>query len=131
VGSRLPFHRGLGNTTPSPAAGNSTQLASAQTVSPAASAAVAVPAAQSSAIMKLAGAGAAGNLGQPASSTWPGYSNLVYCDPVECSGPMPVVHVKVPVNQGKPNADSASDGYVNADVVIGPDGVARAIRTAN
>jgi hypothetical protein len=72
------------------------------------------------------------NVGQSASSTWPGYSNLMYCDPVVCSGPMQVVHIKVPVGQVKPNVgQSVGNSFVNADVVVGPDGVARAIRVAN
>jgi hypothetical protein len=76
--------------------------------------------------------GSANNAAQSAGSTWPGYSNLVYCDPVVCSGPMQVVHIKVPAGQVKPNAgESVGNGYVNADVVVGPDGVARAIRVAN
>ena len=75
---------------------------------------------------------AAQNVAQSASSTWPGYSNLMYCDPVVCSGPMQVVHIKVPVNQVKPNVgQSGGNSFVNADVVVGPDGVARAIRVAN
>jgi hypothetical protein len=77
-------------------------------------------------------ANAAQNVAQSASSTWPGYSNLMYCDPVVCSGPMQVVHIKVPVDQVKPNVgQSSGNGFVNADVVVGPDGVARAIRVAN
>jgi hypothetical protein len=73
-----------------------------------------------------------GNMAQSASSTWPGYSNLMYCDPVVCSGPMQVVHIKVPVGQVKPNlGQTVGNTFVNADVVVGPDGVARAIRVAN
>lgn len=69
---------------------------------------------------------------QSASYTWPGYSNLMYCDPVACSGPMQVIHIKVPVGEVKPNVgQSMGDAFVNADVVVGPDGVARAIRVAN
>jgi hypothetical protein len=76
--------------------------------------------------------GPANNAAQPPNSTWPGYSNLVYCDPVVCSGPMEVVHIKVPAGQGKPDAgESGGNGFVGADVVVGPDGVARAIRVAN
>jgi hypothetical protein len=83
-------------------------------------------------VARLAASGASGSVGQPASSTWPGYSNLMYCDPVVCSGPMQVVHIKVPVGQVKPNlGQSVDNGFVNAEVVIGPDGVARAIRVAN
>lgn len=81
-------------------------------------------------VMRLAGAES--NVGQSASSTWPGYSNLMYCDPVVCSGPMQVVHIKVPVRQVKPNlGQSVGNAFVNAEVVVGPDGVARAIRVAN
>jgi len=77
-------------------------------------------------------AGAAGNTAQSASSTWPGYSNLMYCDPMVCSGPMQVVHIKVPVGQVKPNSgQTVGNDFVNAEVVVGPDGVARAIRVAN
>jgi hypothetical protein len=76
--------------------------------------------------------GATSNMAQSASSTWPGYSNLMYCDPVVCSGPMQVVHIKVPVRQVKPNlGQTEGNTFVNAEVVIGPDGVARAIRVAN
>ena len=83
-------------------------------------------------VVRLAASGASGSMGQPASSTWPGYSNLMYCDPVVCSGPMQVVHIKVPVGQVKPDlGQSVDNGFVNAEVVIGPDGVARAIRVAN
>ena len=83
-------------------------------------------------VIRLAASGASGSMAQPASSTWPGYSNLMYCDPVVCSGPMQVVHIKVPVGQVKPNlGQTVGNAFVNAEVVIGPDGVARAIRVAN
>lgn len=69
---------------------------------------------------------------QSASDTWPGYSNLMYCDPVVCSGPMQVIHIKVPVGEVKPSlGQSVGNAFVNAEVVVGPDGVARAIRLAN
>ncbi len=83
-------------------------------------------------VIHLASSGASGSTAQPASSTWPGYSNLMYCDPVVCSGPMQVVHIKVPVGQAKPSpGQRVGNGFVNAEVVVGPDGVARAIRVAN
>jgi len=118
------------------------ELASAKAAQPAAaepvlaSASAAQAASGGSPIMHLASTGATAPVtaegAPPAGSTWPGYSNLMYCDPVVCSGPMPVVHIKVPVQPGAPNAQpGSSDGFVNADVVIGPDGVARAIRVAN
>jgi hypothetical protein len=84
------------------------------------------------AVLRLASTGASGNVAQSASSTWPGYSNLMYCDPVVCSGPMQVVRIKVPVGEVKPNlGQTVGNTFVNAEVVIGPDGVARAIRVAN
>jgi hypothetical protein len=84
-------------------------------------------------VIRLASTGSYNNnVAQSASSTWPGYSNLMYCDPVVCSGPMQVVHIKVPVGQVKPNLGQTDrNAFVNAEVVVGPDGVARAIRVAN
>jgi hypothetical protein len=88
--------------------------------------------ANTSSIMHLASTADNGSAGQSASSTWPGYSNLMYCDPVVCSGPMQVVHIKVPVEQVRPGVgQTEGKSFVNADVVVGPDGVARAIRVAN
>jgi hypothetical protein len=85
-----------------------------------------------SSIMHLASTGAASDVARSASSTWPGYSNLMYCDPMVCSGPMQVIHIRVPANQINPSAgQSGGNSFVNADVVVGPDGVARAIRVAN
>jgi hypothetical protein len=82
-------------------------------------------------VLRLATSGTASNVAESASSTWPGYSNLMYCDPVVCSGPMQVVHIKVPVGQVKPNlGQTVGNTFVNAEVVVGPDGVARAIRVA-
>jgi len=81
-------------------------------------------------VLRLASMGG-GNVDRSASSTWQGYSNLMYCDPVTCAGPMQVVRIKVPVGQVKANlGQSTGEGYVNADVVVGPDGLARAIRMA-
>jgi hypothetical protein len=83
-------------------------------------------------VVRLASSSSTSSLAQSASSTWPGYSNLMYCDPVVCSGPMQVVHIKVPVDQVKPSFGQADrNAFVSADVVVGPDGVARAIRVAN
>jgi hypothetical protein len=88
--------------------------------------------ATASPVLRLASTVAAGNAAEAASSTWPGYSNLMYCDPVVCSGPMQVVHIKVPIGQVRPNlGQTVGNTFVNAEVVVGPDGVARAIRVAN
>jgi hypothetical protein len=92
------------------------------------SAAEPAPAAQP--VLRLASTGGS-NVASSASSTWQGYSNLMYCDPVTCSGPMQVVRIKVPVGQVRPNlGQTMGDGFVNADVVVGADGLARAIRVA-
>ena len=92
------------------------------------------PAAANS-IMHLAstgGAAHANGVAQSAGSTWPGYNNLMYCDPVVCSGPMQVVNIKVPASQIKPGEGTAAGkSFINVEVLVGPDGVARAIRTAN
>ncbi|PSH05704.1 MAG: hypothetical protein CXZ00_00760 [Acidobacteria bacterium] len=83
-------------------------------------------------VIRLASTGSANSVAQSASSTWAGYSNLMYCDPLTCSGPMQVVRIKVPVGRVRPNlGQSIGNAFVNADVVVGPDGVARAIRVAN
>ena len=96
------------------------------------SAAVTPQPANGGAVLRLASTGAASNAAQSASSTWPGYSNLMYCDPVVCSGPMQVVRIRVPVGAVRPNlGQTVGNEFVNAEVVIGPDGVARAIRVAN
>ncbi len=82
-------------------------------------------------VMRLASMGTS-NVAQAASSTWPGYSNLMYCDPVACSGPMQVVRIRVPVGEVRPNlGQTVGNSYVNAEIVVGPDGVARAIRVGN
>lgn len=58
----------------------------------------------------------------------PGFRNLMYCDPISCSGAMQVIRIQVPVMvQPFPTARPSS-GVVQADVVVGADGVARAIR---
>jgi hypothetical protein len=120
---------------PSPASENQTRVSASQRQSYAydgdnyESAAERAPAA--SPVLRLASTGS-GNVARSASSTWQGYSNLMYCDPVTCAGPMQVVRIKVPVGQVKANlGQSTGDGYVNADVVVGPDGLARAIRMAD
>ena len=110
--------------------------------------AAAVQSSPANSIMHLAstgGAAPANGVAQSAGSTWPGYDNLMYCDPVVCSGPMQVVNIKVPASQlhpntakqgapgsaAKPAGKAEGNSFVNVEVVVGPDGVARAIRAAN
>ncbi len=120
---------------PSPASENLTRVSASQRQSNAYAGdnhePVAERAPAASPVLRLASTGG-GNAARSASSTWQGYSNLMYCDPVTCAGPMQVVRIKVPVGQVKANlGQSTGDGYVNADVVVGPDGLARAIRMAD
>lgn len=58
-----------------------------------------------------------------------GFQNLMYCDPLSCAGPMQVIRIQLPVSdlQRIPVA-RRNNGLVQADVVVGSDGVARAIR---
>ena len=59
----------------------------------------------------------------------PGFRNLMYCDPISCSGAMQVIRIQVPVVAMEPFPTARpSRGLVQADVVVGADGVARAIR---
>ncbi|HLH07758.1 MAG TPA: hypothetical protein VKW78_11015 [Terriglobales bacterium] len=72
---------------------------------------------------------------QPAidSSVASGFHNLMYCDQLSCSGTMDVIRVKLPASAlagwGAPLMQN--NNVVSADVVVGADGVARAIRFVN
>jgi hypothetical protein len=53
-----------------------------------------------------------------------GYTDLMLCDPLSCSGDAQVVRMEVP-------AQGSSEQTVLADVVVGDDGLVRAIRIVN
>ena len=57
-----------------------------------------------------------------------GFRDLMYCDPISCGGAMQVVRIQIPEFPNEPLSPHAGRGPVQADVVIGPDGIARAIR---
>jgi len=58
-----------------------------------------------------------------------GFQNLMYCDALSCSGAMQVIRIQVPVAAvGRVPAWHSANGLVQADVVVGSDGIARAIR---
>lgn len=58
-----------------------------------------------------------------------GFQSLMYCDPISCAGPMQVIRIQVPAFAvSRVPAPRPSNGLVQADVVVGSDGVARAIR---
>jgi hypothetical protein len=48
------------------------------------------------------------------------FRGLMYCDPLSCSGAMEMIRVRLPFSPG--------DSAIYADVLVGPDGVARGIR---
>lgn len=58
-----------------------------------------------------------------------GFQNLMFCDPLSCPGPMQVIRIQVPAAaMNRVPAWRPTGGMVQADVAIGSDGVARAIR---
>jgi hypothetical protein len=58
-----------------------------------------------------------------------GFQSLMYCDPISCGGPMEMIRIQIPVSVvTRVPAPRPSNGFVQADVVVGSDGVARAIR---
>ena len=58
-----------------------------------------------------------------------GFQNLMYCDQLSCSGAMQVIRIQVPASAvERVPAWRPANGLVQADVVVGSDGVARAIR---
>ena len=59
----------------------------------------------------------------------PSFQSLMYCDELSCSGVMDVIRVQVPsANVALRFDSSAAGGTVVADVLVGPDGIARGIR---
>ena len=59
----------------------------------------------------------------------PDFRSLMYCDELSCSGPMEVIRMQLPASGVlfAPGSNSAN-GTVLADVLVGPDGIARGIR---
>lgn len=59
----------------------------------------------------------------------PSFRSLMYCDELSCSGVMDVIRVRLPSGEvGSEPTSSAAGGTVIADVLVGPDGIARGIR---
>jgi hypothetical protein len=57
------------------------------------------------------------------------FQSLMYCDQISCSGAMDVIRVQLPSPVlGLTPASTRTDGVVFADVLVGPDGIARGIR---
>lgn len=58
------------------------------------------------------------------------FRSLMYCDELSCDGAMGMIRVQLPASTlARPtSAFRPANGLVNADVIIGPDGIARGIR---
>jgi hypothetical protein len=57
------------------------------------------------------------------------FRSLMYCDQLSCPGAMDVIRVQLPSPVlGVSSISSKVNGVVSADVLVGPDGIARAIR---
>lgn len=58
------------------------------------------------------------------------FRSLMYCDELSCDGAMEMIRVQLPssVLARPTSAFRSANGLVNADVLIGPDGIARGIR---
>jgi len=59
-----------------------------------------------------------------------GFSSLMYCDSLSCAGTMDVIRVQMPSSAFTlpPPPSAQNNGMVYADVLVGPDGIARGIR---
>jgi hypothetical protein len=76
----------------------------------------------------VAGAGAAM---EAADSLPPDFRSLMYCDQLSCSGAMEVIRMNLPASALGMTSPLRSSNIIAADVVVGADGVARAIRIVN
>lgn len=76
----------------------------------------------------VAGAGAAT---EAADSLPPDFRRLMYCDQLSCSGAMEVIRMNLPASALGMASPLRSSNIIAADVVVGADGVARAIRIVN
>lgn len=57
-----------------------------------------------------------------------GFRGLMYCDALSCGGPMEVIRLQLPLQQVLPAPGMGANSVVSADVLVGPDGIARGIR---
>ena len=57
------------------------------------------------------------------------FDNLLYCDPFSCGDPMQVIRLEMPAaSVGRAYRPLARNGFVNAEVIVGTDGLTRAVR---
>ena len=68
-------------------------------------------------------------VGEQSSSLPTSFEGLMYCDQISCPGALEVIRVQLsaPAWRGKPGLERTND-IVFADVLVGPDGIARGIR---
>lgn len=58
----------------------------------------------------------------------PTFNSLLYCDQLSCAGAMELIRVQLPSPVLRGSEDSRQANVVSADVLVGSDGIARAIR---
>lgn len=57
------------------------------------------------------------------------FDSLMYCDPFSCGDPMQVIRLEMPASSvGRAYRPLARNGFVNAEVIVGRDGMTRAVR---
>jgi len=57
------------------------------------------------------------------------FDSLMYCDPFSCGDPMQVIRLQMPASSvGRAYRPFARNGFVNAEVIVGTDGLTRAVR---
>src|SRR5215475_435580 len=57
------------------------------------------------------------------------FESLLYCDPFSCGDPMQVIRLEMPAaNVGRAYRSLARNGFVNAELIVGNDGLTRAVR---
>ena len=65
---------------------------------------------------------------QEAASLPTGFQSLMYCDQISCAGEMDIIRVRLPSPMLGFTAAAQPNGVFTADVIVGPDGIARGIR---
>lgn len=57
------------------------------------------------------------------------FDSLMYCDPLSCGDFMQVIRLEMPASSvGRAYRPLARNGFVNAEVIVGADGLTRAVR---
>ena len=57
------------------------------------------------------------------------FDSLLYCDPFSCGDPMQVIRLEMPAaSVGRAYRSLARNGFVSAELIVGADGLTRAVR---